>query len=78
MWLTYSISKFSFQLSIYCRCNFVETNNVLSRHAHKQKPFRAIAYAGIYNWNEDQSQAQKVSFTEADVTLYPDNQNPGQ
>ena len=47
------------------------------RDANKRKPFSAIAYAGIYDWNKDQSQAQQVVFTEADATLYPDNQNPG-
>ena len=77
MQLIYFISKFSFQsivnvilskiLVIFCK-----------RDAHKRKPFSAIAYAGIYDWNKDQSQAQQVAFTEADVTLYPDNQNPGQ
>ena len=50
----------------------------MKRKALERKPYSGIAYAGVYDWNKDKSQAQQVPFTEADVTLYPDNTNPGQ
>ena len=39
--------------------------------------YEGIAYVGVTDLNEDKDKAQKLEFSNIDVILYPDNENPG-